>query len=343
MQAIIYFLFVLLLAGCTQTSVESPPAPQAVRAVAVRQGPVLEGKKYLAEVVSDRSVRVLAQVPGTVSELSVAVGVVVGENDSLVHISAPDVAARISRVRAERERAERERDFACGLLNTDRVLAEAGDLSSFGLDRSEKSCAAAELVVKAAEAAEREADVTGTHVDERAPFEGEVLAQLVDVGQTVMPGTPLLQFGSSERRLRLRVPRSDLSAIAIGTRVQAGLVSGQVVEIGAQAQGQGRLVELLVKTDGVLRQPPGTTLTAIIVSAERASACSVPESALGEDDMGAYVLVVEGESLRRHDVQLGPRQEGWVAIEPQLPKETLVVSGAVSTLDPGRSVLAVTR
>jgi RND family efflux transporter MFP subunit len=342
MKAIIYFILAVLFLGCGETTEGIGAAPQAVRAVEVQQGPVLEGRRYLAEVVPERTVRVLAQVPGTVSEMSVDEGVMVEAGSSLVRISAPDIAARISRVRAERERTERERDFACELLETDRVLAGSGDLAPFQLDHSEKGCAAAELVVVAALAAEREAGVARTRAAERAPFAGEVLVQMVDEGQTVMPGTPLLQFGSRERRLRLRVPESDLSGLALGAHVVFDSGSGRVVEIGAQAQGPGRLIELLVEPEDALTQPPGTTQTATVVVAEREDTTSVPEAALAQDDAGIYVLVVEGDTLRRIGVETGPEQDGWIAIEPRLPEGTRVVSGAPATLDLELPVLAVT-
>jgi RND family efflux transporter MFP subunit len=342
MKAIINFILAGLFIGCGGTTEGSGAASQAVRAVEVQQGPVLQGQRYLAEVVPDRTVRVLAQVPGAVSEMSVDPGVTVEEGSSLVRISAPDIAARISRVGAERERAERERDFACELLETDRVLASSGDLAPIQLDRSEKGCAAAELVVEAALAAEREAGVAGTRAVERAPFAGEVLVQLADEGQTVMPGTPLLQFGSRERVLRLRVPESDLTEIEYGARVVFERGSGRVVEIGAQAQGPGRLIEVLVEPDEALTHPPGTTQTATVVVAEREDTTSVPVAALTQDDAGTYVLVVEGDTLRRVGVETGPEQDGWIAIEPRLPERTRVVSEAPATLDLALPVLAVT-
>jgi membrane fusion protein, multidrug efflux system len=332
----------VLLVGCTETPADDQGPPQAVRAVEVRQGPVLEGRRYLAEVVPERTIRVLAQVPGAISELSAAEGISVEQGSSLVYISAPDIAARISRVRAERLRAEQERNLVCRRLATDRVLAEAGDLAPVQLDRSETTCASAELVVEAARAAEREAGVAGTRAVERSPFAGEVLEQLVDEGQTVMPGTPLLQFGSRERLLQIRMPEGDLADIDLGTRAEFAAGSGRVVAIGAQAQGPGRLFELLVEPDEATSQRPGTTLTATLIVDEREDATSVPEASVAQDEAGAYVLVIEESVLRRVDVRTGPQQDGWVAIEPRLAAGTFVVSGALSILDVTQPVLAVT-
>ncbi len=347
MKVNIYFKIAsLLLLGCNAEPVEPDVRPQAVRTVEVRVGPVVEGRAHLAEVVPASTVVVLAQVPGTVSERSVTEGAPVAEGDVLLRVAAPDIAARIARARAERARAERERDFACAQLDTDRLLAGTGDIASVQLDISEKGCASAALAVEATRAAEREATVAGTRAVERAPYDGEVLVAMVDQGQTVMPGKPLLQYGSRQRQLRLRVPQSDLAGVALDTRVQSELGTGHVVQIGAQAMGPGRLVEVLVALEGEPAAAPprvGSVLTATVVLDERAVASAVPRSSLAEDEQGAFVFVVEDQQLRRVNVALGPQQDGWVAVEPALAAGSLVVSGDLTGLELDRPVLAVLR
>jgi RND family efflux transporter MFP subunit len=345
MKAITHFVAAAALgstlAACGSASVEAPPSLQAVRAVEVRVGAVVEGRDYLAEVVPSRTVRVLAQVPGGVSELAVETGERAERGEVLVRVAAPDVEARLDRVRAERGRAEREQSFACQQRDADRTLAQSGDLATVQLDRSETGCAAATLAVSAARAGEREATVAGTRSAEHAPFDGEVLAHLVDVGQTVMPGTPLVQFGSVERQLRLRVPDGDLADIQVGTVVNSPIGSGRVVEIGASAVGPARLVEVLVDLEAQPGQRIGTTTTATAVITERASATSVPLGAVGEDDAGSYIFAVREQAAHRVDVHVGPRQDGWVAIDPPLDPGSLVVASALSTVDPTRPVLVV--
>ncbi len=346
MQASTYsLLFLVGLAGCTKPAAKANSAPelQAVRVVKVRTGSMVEGRGYLAEVVPSRTVKVIAQVPGTLASLPVAEGVQVKRKTLLARILAPDIAARYSRVNAERRRAERERDFACGQVKTDRVLAKSGDLTSIHLDRSEKGCASAELAVTAAQSAEAEVLVAKHRNSEVAPFDGQVLKYLVDEGQTVMPGMPLLQYGSTELLYRLRVPATELSSVKIGTRISASKVSGRVVEIGAQALGPGRLVEVLAELDSATQVQVGATFTVTLVTAEKADAHQVPETALLKDGDDTYVLTLSGDKLRRVAVTLGLRQDGWVGIEPALPSGTQVATGRLEILDLSRSVLAVSK
>ncbi len=344
MKASIHFVFsgLIALAACESPTVSTDEPLRAVRVQEVRMGPIIEGRSHLAEVVPANAVRVLAQVPGTVEEVGPPSGTTLSQGALVARISAPDIAARVGRVRAERRRAEEERDYVCTQLETDRSLFEAGDLPTVLLHRSEKSCTSAQLATRAALAAEREASVAGTRSVEAAPFDGQVLDYLVDVGQTVMPGTPLALYGSQTRQLRLRVVASELSNIRVGTRVVTSAGAGLVEEVGAQAQGPARLYEVLVSLDNGDDLRLGETLTARVVVEERANTSSVPDSAIGHDDAGSYVLVEEDAHLRRVVVDVGPREAGWVAIAPPLPAGTRVVSSTLAGLDTVGRVLAVT-
>jgi RND family efflux transporter MFP subunit len=343
MQASTRFLVTsaLALMGCGSDAPPAPVVPQAVRVAEVRVGPVVEGRSHLAEVVPAVSVRVLAQVPGAVAALGPPEGKDVERSTMIARIAAPDVSARVARVGAERRRAERERDFACEQLETDRVLAASGDLPAVQLDLSEKACASADLAVEAAAAAEREASAVGTRAVETAPFDGHVTDYLVDVGQTVMPGTPVARFGSHERHLRLRMVAADLEGVRPGTRVVTDGGRGVVVEVGVAAHGPARLYEVLVAPDGAHDLRLGQTVTATVVLDERLETSAVPEEALVADPDGAYVLVEEDMAVRRVAVEPGPRQDGWVAIEPSLPEGTRVVTSAPRSVDLLHPVLPV--
>lgn len=317
-------------------------APQAVRVEPVRVGPLVQGRTHLAEVVPARSVRLLAQVPGTVRTLGPVEGAAMEAGEVLVRLAAPDVSARGARVRSERRRAEKERDFACSTRDTDRALVVSGDLPSVQLERSERACAVAREAVDAARAAEREAAVASDRSSERAPFDGVVLAYLVDPGQTVMPGTPLADLGEGVE-LKLRVVADDLHGVQLGSPVHTDFGVGAVVEIAPRAQGPARLFEVRIGLESSLALRVGETLEVTVVSQSVSNATAVPESALGEDASGTFVLVEREGSLERVEVHPTVRSGGWVAVEPDLPADARVATGPVASFDVGLPVLAVSR
>ena len=283
----------------------------------------------------------LAQIPGTVTVLHVAEGIAIAKGQPLATILAPDIVARHARVRAERRRVERERDFACRQLRTDRVLAQSGDVTSVFLDRSKKNCSSARLAVTAAKAGEREVLVIKKRDKELAPFDGQVLMHRVDIGQTVMPGTPLMTFGSKALRMRLRIPAADLDDVEVGSHINTQHGKLTVDEIRPLAMGPGRLVDVFADLDAATALRIGSSHTVTIVQAQITDACKVPKAAIGRDKSGTYVLLLDGESLLRKTVMTGLNAQGWIAIEPALAPGSKVVIGRVEGLDLSHPVLAV--
>jgi membrane fusion protein, multidrug efflux system len=348
-EVITYFvvlagLAVLLAAGCSPAPVETADAlPQAVRTTTVRQGAIAEGRRYLATVAPADTVRVLAQVPGTVLELPVGQGASAQRRTTLARIGAPELAARLARARAEGLRAQQQRDFACDHLDTDRELAAGGVMTAEQLDVSENNCASAELAVAAARAAQDDVGVASNKTVERAPFDGQVLEHFVDEGQAVMPGTPLVLFATSELQLLLRLPQAELTAgVSLGATVLFEGGRGEVVEVGGQAKGPGALVDVRVSLPAASPElMVGATLPVRLIVAELQDTTSVPLEAVGSDDDGDYVLLVRDERALRHPITLGPRDDGWVAVQPALPAGTAVIVRALSTVDLNAPLFAV--
>ena len=317
------------LAGC----VRSAPAErahetvQAVRVSTVRHGPVVEGRRYLGVVAPAETIRVLDQVPGAVSGLPVVEGGSARRGGVLARIAAPELAARLERVRAERSRAERQRDLACDSLERSRALASSGAITPLQLDTAEASCATVEHAVSAARAAEDEVSTSSGRTVERAPFDGRVLEHLVDPGQTVMPGMPLLLFGTDGAELLLRVPQEQLAdGVGLGSAAVFEGGRGVVTRVGGQATGPGGLVELRVRVDPPELLPMiGATVPVRLVVDERHDATAVPLDAVGSDAGGSWVLRVDGDRALRTPVTTGPRADGWIVVEPPLAPGTEVV------------------
>ena len=299
-----FVVSISILTACTQSpeGQSAGLAPQAVRAASTRVGPMMAGQEYLAEVFPERSVDIVARIPGTLAHLPVAQNESAAAGATLAKVLAPDIVARLWRVKAERRRAESARDFTCDHAGTDGALAESGDISGAQADVSMQNCAVARLALVAAQAVEREALVTTQKGVELAPFDGMILQVLADEGQTVMLGRPLLRYGSRAQRLRLRIPVSAMAAVEIGMRVQGDRILGHVVDVGGQATGPGRMMEVLAEFESASPIRVGSTVTVTLVTAHAEQASQVPLSAVGEDKTGTFVLLIRGEALERRDI-----------------------------------------
>jgi multidrug efflux pump subunit AcrA (membrane-fusion protein) len=70
----------------------------------------------------------------------------------------------------------------------------------------------------------------------------------------------------------------------------------------------------------------------------RTGALAVPAPAVGVGEGGAYVFVVQADSLVRQPVSLGLTAEGWVEISQGLREGELVVVSGLANLQPGARV-----
>lgn len=343
-KASISFAMFAAFTGCAQPAPEAPPErPRAARVQAVELREIVAGRRVLAEVSAPRTVRLLAEVPGTVAAIHAPVGAPIPEGRSLLSLATPDLAARALRVTAERERAERERDFACARVETDRRLAASGDLPADPLAAAEKGCDAARLAADAAAAAEREVGVSVGRGAVRAPEAGALLDVLVDVGQPVMPGTQLGLFAGGPKELVFHLPEPEARGLALGAAVRFEGGEARVREVAALASGPARLVEVRAEVvDGAEALPRhGGTLTARLATEARAQGAAAPVEALARDAEGDFVVAVEGGEAKRVAVRVGPRDGGWAALDAGPPPGTWVVVDAPDQIDVKRPILAV--
>ncbi len=316
----------------TQTQTEVSKA-QAVHTIEVQRGDITKGHLYLANVAASQSVKIAAQVPGTFSRPKIAENTEVTKGRVIGAILTPDIGARVSRVRAERKRAERERDFVCQMAKTDSALAKSGDLSRFALEKSTKNCESAQLAVTAAKFAEKEARFTKGKATERAPFDGRVLKYLIDDGQKVGPGSPILLFGSQRQYLSVRVPEGELKALKVGSKAVSDQGDGKIIDIGAQAFGPARLVEVRVELDSQDYLLPGSSIKVTLVTNREEGVTLIPLSALGEDENGNFVVIVKDGKQQRQKVTTGLRSKGMVSLLAPLEKGTRIIDGGLSSLN----------
>ncbi|MDR5709683.1 MAG: efflux RND transporter periplasmic adaptor subunit, partial [Armatimonadota bacterium] len=103
---------------------------------------------------------------------------------------------------------------------------------------------AARAAVEQARAAVRLAEVTRSQAVLRSPQAGVVLARLVEVGELVSPGAPVLTIADlSHPYLRVFVPEVDLGRVRLGQPVEVRVDAypgrvfpGRVVEIANRAE-----------------------------------------------------------------------------------------------------------
>jgi len=346
---------IILAAALLAPACSNPPPPEreappvAVRVAPVRTGPIQESVEYVGTVRSSREVRVLARVAGTVADLPVEEGGAVSKGTVVARITAPENDARVHQVAAEARRAKTEREYLCNRFDIDKSLADTGAMSSAQLDASKRACESSRAGETAALAARAQVVSIASKATESASLDGVVLQRLVEPGEHVLPGMPLLVVGGEQ--LEVRVPVAELD-------VQRGLkentpvllrpgvgdpIKSSVAAVAPLATGPGRTIEVRITI------PPekhggfshGQSVDVSFIAAEQEIATAVPLDAVVHEAEGPTVFVVEEDIARRKRVSLGLRDRSWIEVSPDLGKDALVAISGQSQLKDGLRVYAV--
>jgi RND family efflux transporter MFP subunit len=321
----------VLAGGCSRTAdssavTETPAVRVEVTEATLRTHTVLQP---VAGTLRPPTVAVLAaRTSATVASASFAVGQAVATGDPLVRLDAPEVLAR-------RERAEALVAQITRSLMRERTLLEAG-ISTIDTVRN------LEDELRVARAGLAEASALVDQLDIRAPFSGTISRRHANAGDSVLPGTPLLEIESDEPlRAEVELPDS-LPALPLGTpvfvEISGNRIPGRLEELASAADTRSRTrtakVSLTRETQG-LRS--GQFIRVLWPSGE-IPRVTLPSSSISQFGQMERVFIVESGVARMRLVRTAPIGDGHVAIQSGLQGGEWVILNPPAGLRDGARV-----
>ncbi|WP_412841674.1 efflux RND transporter periplasmic adaptor subunit, partial [Aeromonas dhakensis] len=221
--------------------------------------------------------------------------------------------ARLARAQAQQVEAERQ-------LARFQALIAKGVITRAQLDSALASDRSARAEVNAAEAALTQAREAYGYTRILAPYAGVVTKRLVELGETVAPGTPLLSgFSLDALRVEVELPQSALALAGQPSDAQVLLPDGKAVTplkltrfnyADSQSHAFRLRLDLPPSTAGVL---PGMWLKVQLKQGER-QLLQVPEQALLRQGEFSGLYLKEGERWVLTPVRVGHCQAGQCEI-----------------------------
>ncbi len=342
----------VLAAGLAACSVPDAPAasPPAVAEVPVRIAPVLREKLARPVHASGRvgytaETRLSFKVGGVVARILVDDGARVRRGQVLARLDPREIDAQLSSAESTRVKAERDLERARVLRREDAVPGEV----------LENATTAAEVARANADAAR----FNRRFSEIRAPGDGVVLSRLVETGEVVGPGTPILMVGAGDagragaaRVVRIGVADRDVVRLAVGDAAVVVLdalpgrtLNGAVDEIAPAATPTTGAFEVTVRIDGAAAVSLASGIVARVAVTPRATeqVTTVPLSALVDAD-GArgrvFALAADRKHVAPRAVDIAFLAGDRVAVSGGLDGATQVVSDGAAYLDE-HSVVAV--
>lgn len=361
-RAILAISAIFTLTACEQNSFVPPP-PAKVDVGLPVQRTVTRYLTATGNTAPVNSVDLVARVQGFLQSISYVDGTFVKQGAPLFTIEPDTYKLKLEQAQAAEAGAQAslrqaEADFK---RQTDLVSRQV--VSQATLDQSTATRDNAQANLQQAQVNTQIAAVNYSYTHVSAPFDGAVSARLVSIGELVGASSPTqlativqldpiyVNFNVNEQdvlRIRAAALEKGLTSkdlketpIEIGLQTENGFPHRGKLDYAAptvtQSTGTLAVRGVLSNADRVLL--PGYFVRVRVPLEEQKNALLVPDIALGSDQGGRYVLVVNSENIvEQRKVQTGPLEDDLRVIESGLkPDDRVVIAGLLRAI-PGQKV-----
>jgi RND family efflux transporter MFP subunit len=350
------------LSGCEQNSFVPPPPPKVDVGLPLQQN-VTRYLDATGNTAPIQSVDLVARVQGVLQSINYRDGSYVKAGTTLFTIEPEPYKLKLEQAQAaeagsQATMKQTEIDYK---RQVDLVAKQA--VSQATLDSSTSARDNAQANLQQAQANTKIAAINYGYTDVVAPFDGVVSAHLVSVGELVGAASPtqlatIVQLDPIY--VNFNVAEQDVLRVRAEAR-RRGLTSGDLTrlpievalqtEIGYPHKGNLDYAAPMITQStgtlavrGVLPNPdrillPGYYVRVRVPFDQQQNALLVPDVALGSDQAGRYLLVVNSENIvEQRKVRTGQAEGELRVIESGLkPDDRVVIAGLLRAI-PGQKV-----
>lgn len=350
----------LLASACARdVQPEAPPPPEVTVALPVEREIGVD-LQATGTVTGVETVEVRARVQGFIEQIHFPAGSVVAEGDLLFTIDPRPFRARLAQAEAELAGKQASLQLAQSNLQKARALAKSQVMAAQELDTrtAEYDRAAADVALARANVDAAKLDLAYTEV--RAPIGGRIGRNLVDKGALVGAGDPTLlativndarvyvYFDLSERELLAGLGGRPGTAAAAGEAqpvllaraADAGFTHrGAIDSADNQVDPETGTLRIRAVFDNPDRAVVPGTFVRLKIPTGREQALLVPDLAVGTDQAGRYVLVVDDANVvERRGVEVGALVDRMRRITGGLESDAWIVVNGLQRARPGMPV-----
>jgi RND family efflux transporter MFP subunit len=351
-----------VLVACGQNNQYAAPPPSKVTVMAPVEQDVTRYFEATGNTAAVNSVDLVARVQGFVQAISYTDGQFVKKGTSLFTIEPEPYKLKVDAAKAAVTSAQAALTQAQAEYQRQAELVQKQVSTQANYDKALAQRDSAQADLQSQQASEQQAEINLGYTDVIAPFDGVVTARQVSIGQLVGANSPTtlativqldpiwVNFNASERDV-LQV-RADLARTGRTTADLIGLPAEVALQTESDYPHQGKLDYVsptvdsstgtlaarasLPNADRVLL--PGYFVR-VRVPSKPAPALLVPDVALGSDQGGRYVLVVnQDDVVEQRKVTDGQLVDNLRVIVSGLTKDDRVVVGGIMRAIPGQKV-----
>jgi RND family efflux transporter MFP subunit len=357
-------LATLLLSACGQDNqYVAPPPPKVTVAVPV-QKPVTRYLEATGNTASVNSSDLVARVSGFIQDIAYQDGAEVTKGTLLFTIEPEPYKVKLEQAKAAEVGAEATLKQAQAAFQRQAELLTRQTSTQAQYDQALATRDSSQASLEQAQANTRLAQFNYDYSHVTAPFDGIVGARQVSVGQyvggnatptvlaTIVQRDPIyVNFNISEQdvlHIRSEIEKRGLTSedlrkipVEVGLQTDSGYPHRGTLDYASPTlnQSTGTLATRAILQNANRELLPGYFVRVRIPREEARTALLVPDVALGSDQGGRYVLVVNKENVvEQRKVEVGPLVDTMRVIESGLTaNDRVIVSGLLRAI-PGQKV-----
>ena len=356
-------LLVLLCACGQDNSYKPPPASKVTVAVPVQQT-VTRYIETTGNAAAVNTANLVARVQGFLQGVHYKDGDLVKKGQKLFTIEPEPYRVKVEQAKAAEAAAQATLTQAEADLTRQTDLANRQIASKAALETSTANRDGAKAKLAQAHADTETAQINLSYTEVNAPFDGIVSARQVSVGELVGSGAspttlativqhdPIwVNFNLSEQdviriraiiaQLRLTPEELKKTPVEVGLQTESGYPHAGTLDYAAPTinASTGTLAVRAIFQNPKRELLPGYFMRVRVPGSEPYTALLVPDVALGSDQGGRYVLVVNKDDVvEQRKVEIGQTVDDMRVIEKGLSKEDRVVVAGILRAVPGQKV-----
>lgn len=352
----------LCLAGCKGKKPQAPPPPPKVSVVQPLQRQVTYYIELPGNTQAVNTVQLVARVPGYLNKVFFHDGQMVKKGQPLFLIEQESFLDLLRQAQGQVLTQEAQLRYAQSQYTRFSNLLPAKAAAQSDVDNWHYQRDSAEANLKTAKANEATARLNLSYTRVSAPFDGRIDRRLQDPGNLVGSSTsnttlaqisqinPIyLYFNVSDTDLARLMKRSGWTP-ATGNSGRWPVLAGLTGEDGYPHNGHLDFASISVSAAtgtllvrGIFPNPVGRILPGLYarvrVPVETKVALLVPATAVGSDQQGSFLLVVNPQNMvERRNVKTGPLEGDLRVIEEGVAANETIVASALLKAHPGSRV-----
>ncbi|MFO7592515.1 MAG: efflux RND transporter periplasmic adaptor subunit [Pseudomonadota bacterium] len=323
------------------------PEPLLVETERTASRPFVVTTSYSGTIEADRRATVSSRLVSSVNNVYVKAGDAVEEGQLLFRLDDTEQRQELRRLQAAADRIRADLKYWRGQLEIDENLFSRGTISEQKLEESKRRVATLTASLEENRQAVAMAETRLGYAEVVAPFTAVVQALLVDEGETVNPGSPLLELvDTASLKAVVSAPQSDRQRVTTGLRTylqlhqQATLWQGEIHRIHPAMDSLSRnfTFEVPFRSDTTVDLHAGMSVKAEVEVERMEAVISVPLHAVQQRKGRDGVFAIRGGEAVWSPVTTGSVEGERVQLIEGVGQGELVITTPYPALESGRAV-----